>query len=146
MLVLYELVHGADPDETMYYTKARKAAAALARAWAMTSCGYVNVWLSSSDDTFHLIERWLMHGMGAWMSSHGVHAVQMCDAMLDEAARACICIVKEDAGGNASMPIPIPPPWPVLVKARPGCATPALKTSSAYEPLPAAVLPVLLGV
>ena len=52
----------------------------------------------------------------------------------------------EDEVALAADGIPIPPPWPVRVKARPGCATPALKTSSAYEPLPAAVLPVLLGV
>jgi hypothetical protein len=132
MRALYELVYGPDPEEAVFYDKARKAAAGLMRTWAHYEVGYINVWLeeegADGHTVFNFVERWLPDGVDDWMRRRRVQKMQMCDGLLDEASRECIRVVRasppEVPAPTPSIPIPAPG---TLMKARVApVASPAL--------------------
>lgn len=157
MRALYELVYGPDPDETVFYDKARKAAAGLMRTWAHYEVGYINVWLeeegTDGHTVFNFVERWLPDGLADWMRRRRVQKMQMCDGLLDEASRECIRVIRAATRIEVvgTEPLPIPPPG-TLMKAR--VAAPASPVVNNYartwppapqEPSPAIPLPATLS-
>lgn len=120
MRAIYELVYGPDPEETLFYDKARKAATALVRTWLTHGHGYVNVWIEDVGGLFTFVERWCIDGLEAWMRRAGVGAAQMCEERMDEAARTCVRVVRASPepepapARESSEAIPIPAPGTLI--------------------------------